>query len=84
MSDFNFITVEYEEFVPNSYKAVHVKYIDGTKKEYSTGDVVLDFKTALDESKDTGDMTVYSSTVDSFLMDNDGYGYDDDNYIVRI
>jgi len=29
----------------------------------------LDFKTALDESKDTGDMTVYSSTVDSFLMD---------------
>ena len=86
MSDkFNFIGVNHTEFEIGSYQSVFIWLVDGTKKEFATGDPVADFKNAFNFAHEHNDIvTVYSSSVDNFVMDEDDYEYDDDSMIVRI
>jgi hypothetical protein len=83
--NFNFIGVNFTEFVSGTYESVIIRLVDGTKKEFATGDPVKDFKDALDFAHQNNNIiTVYSSSVDNFVMDNENYEYDDNNMLVRV
>lgn len=77
------IGIVHEEFEEGSYDGVYGMYGD-LKETINTGNVVKDFKDMLNYLQSLGcSRIVYSSTVDDFLMDNNGqYGYDDNNHIV--
>lgn len=79
----NMIGVEHTEFKKNSYRSVYVCLFDGTRKEFATGDPVKDFSDALTFAMATEYDTIYSSTVDDFVMDDGGYKYDDNDMIVK-
>lgn len=77
------IFVIYEEFVKEDYDHVEI-WIDKDVTIFKTGNVVKDFRDAVDYGINLGVDVIYSSTVDSFLMDNDKWKYDDENYIVEV
>jgi hypothetical protein len=77
------VFVIYEEFVKEDYDHVEI-WIDKDVTIFKTGDVVKDFHDAVDYGVNLGVNVIYSSTVDSFLMDNDKWKYDDENYIVEV
>jgi hypothetical protein len=80
--DITVIGINSEEFVPGSYKSVYL-YVGKEKKEFSTGNPVIDFKKALDYGLKFGKV-VYSSSVDNFVMDDPAYDYDENNLIVKV
>ena len=80
------IAIDYEEFEPETYRAVRL--IEGTfQKVFASGDVTQDFNAALEwagQFRRAPDGVVYGSSVDSFLNDHNGeYQYDEDLRVVR-
>lgn len=68
------MTIDYDEGDQSTYKAVTVKIRDGKEVRFSTGDPVADWKSALRHAADESvDMVLFSSSVDHFVMDGDGF-----------
>jgi hypothetical protein len=80
---FNIVVVDFEEFKPETYKGVYVLDVYDMRHNWTTGDIIKDFEYAVNYAVNTGNDTVYSSSVDDFLMDSEGYEYDANNLIIR-
>jgi len=77
------VFIHYEEFVKGSYFDVEAWKAEEEKKKFSTGDVVKDFSDAMEYLHDNGLPTVASSTVDNFLMDNNGdFDFDQESFLI--
>ena len=66
------IGIDYEEFEKNSYSNVYVYVTDSARKDFNSGDVIKDFSEAIHYLQELRYTIVCSSSVDDFLMDNDG------------
>ena len=69
------ITIDYEEFKPETYKGVYV-YRDNKIKSY-TGDPIKDMEVILDKFSNhyPNESIFFSSRVDNFLSDSKKYNY---------
>jgi hypothetical protein len=73
------IGIDYEEFEKGNYDKVYVYHSNNVRKDFSSGDVIKDFSEAIDYLHELGYTIICSSSVDDFLMDNDGnYALDND------
>ena len=73
------IGIDYEEFEKDSYDNVYVYVPDGARKDFNSGNVIEDFSEAIHYLQELGYTIVCSSSVDDFLMDNNGsynFNYD--------
>ncbi|MCA9371067.1 MAG: hypothetical protein KC680_03855 [Candidatus Peregrinibacteria bacterium] len=79
------IKIDYDEFEksPKAYRGVELRWAD-RKHRYATGDVVKDFKKAVEKSKVLPGLCFFSSTVDSFLYDlHEWYVWDDRRNLIE-
>lgn len=76
------IDVKYTEFEENTYKSVRIVFEDQPDFEIATGDVVADFKAAVEACADYN--IQFSSSVDDFVRDNDEYAFDDMMMIIKL
>jgi hypothetical protein len=75
------IGIDYEEFEKDNYNNVYIYLADSTRKDFSSEDVIKDFSEAICYLQELGHTIVCSSSVDDFLMDNDGaYSFDYKNF----
>jgi len=78
----NAIYIDHTEFEKGTYRSVGV-LTAGIQKEFSSGDPVKDFADAVKFCVDNGYPTHYLSSVDDFVMDEDGYAYDENDMLIR-
>jgi hypothetical protein len=86
VNGFNFIIILAEEFVKGDYHGVNaIPYDKSENKLFFTGDIVEDWNNAVSYLEKNEVEIVCSSTLDNFLMDNDGdYSFDNNKFkIVR-
>lgn len=82
------IGIDYDEGDQSTYRAVTAIYIrtgdgeDATLR-YETGDVVADFEKAIAEAVKETTEIMLSSSADSFVMDGDGYRFNEMDMIVK-
>jgi len=66
------IGIDYEEFEKDDYDKVYVYHSNDVRKDFSSGDVIKYFSEAIAYLHELGYTIICSSSVDDFLMDNDG------------
>lgn len=77
----NFISIDYEEFERGDYSGVEAFRGDEPVKVFYTDDVEKDWDSAISYLKENGYDIGCSSTIDNFLMDNDGdYEFDEKSF----
>jgi hypothetical protein len=72
----SFISVDYDEFKPETYRGVNVEFKD-KKKVFNTGDFLADLKSGLDYVRSLHVPISILSSIDNYVMDSkvDRYHY---------
>ena len=79
-----FISIDREEFNPESYRAVEVHQGKEPCRRFSSGNPVKDWKDAMEVVKANPGPMAFSSSVDYFMSEVPGYAWarDEDGYLV--
>lgn len=70
-----FIDIDYEEVGGDNYKGVVVRSLRDEIARFNTGDVENDWLSLIDFCVDHPAAYMFSSSVDHFVMDVEGYGW---------
>jgi hypothetical protein len=79
------ISIDFDEFEPDSYRAVVVRNERNKEMRFATGDVIADYQAAMQYCAERVDVlfVLFSSSVDHFVTDVPGYRLTEERMLVR-